>query len=82
MGRPRDRTSGLLAFLLSLPVAAACLWAFGLQSLRRPRAHPRPRRDVYGALVAKILVLHSSRLQAGPSLLLATVVGAATSSAF
>jgi hypothetical protein len=81
------RTTGVLAFVVSLPVAAACLWAFGFESYdARVRTHGILGAMFYGAFVAKILVLHSKRLPgwalpAVAGLLLATVVGATASSA-
>ena len=84
---PVHRTIGFLAFVVSLPVAAACLWAMGFQSYdARVLTHGILGSMFYGAFVAKILVLHSKRLPgwalpAVAGLLLATVVGAVTSSA-
>ncbi|GIF49845.1 hypothetical protein DFJ67_0122 [Asanoa ferruginea] len=84
---PVHRTSGFLAFIVSLPVAAACLWALGFQTYSaRVLTHSILGCIFYGAFVAKILVLHSKRLPgwalpAVAGLLLATVVGVITSSA-
>ncbi|MEV0716499.1 DUF6529 family protein [Asanoa sp. NPDC050611] len=84
---PVHRTTGYLAFVVSLPVAAACLWAFGFESYdARVRTHGILGAMFYGAFVAKVLVLHSKRLPgwalpAVAGLLLATVVGAVASSA-
>jgi hypothetical protein len=57
------RTVGVLAVLVSLPVAANCVWALGLESYSlRVLAHGLLGCAVYGALVAKVLSLHSRRL--------------------
>ncbi|MDG4825220.1 DUF6529 family protein [Asanoa sp. WMMD1127] len=84
---PVHRATGFLAFVVSLPVAAACLWAFGFETYdARVLTHGILGAMVYGAFVAKVLVLHSRRLPgwalpAVAALLLATVVGATASSA-
>ncbi|MEV4534576.1 DUF6529 family protein [Asanoa sp. NPDC049518] len=84
---PVHRTTGYLAFLVSLPVAAACLWAMGFQSYdARVLTHSILGSMFYGAFVAKVLVVHSRRLPswalpAVAGLLLATVVGVTASSA-
>jgi hypothetical protein len=84
---PLHRTTGFLAFVVSLPVAAACLWALGFQTYdARVLTHGILGAMFYGAFVAKVLVLHSRRLPgwalpAVAGLLLATVVGAISSSA-
>ncbi|WP_203716016.1 DUF6529 family protein [Asanoa siamensis] len=84
---PVHRASGYLAFVVSLPVAAACLWAMGFQSYdARVLTHSILGTMVYGAFVAKVIVVHSRRLPgwaipAVGGLLLATVVGVTASSA-
>ena len=60
---PLHRTSGIVAFLLTLPVAFHCLWALGFQQTdTRVLAHSLLGCTFYGAFVAKILTLHSRRL--------------------
>jgi hypothetical protein len=60
---PLHRTSGLIAFLLTLPVAFHCLWSLGFQTYDgRVLAHSLLGCLFYGAFVAKILTLHSKRL--------------------
>jgi hypothetical protein len=60
---PLHRTSGIIAFLLTLPVAFHCLWSLGFQSIDgRVLAHSLLGCVFYGAFVAKILTLHSKRL--------------------
>ena len=84
---PLHRTTGWAAFLISLPVAAACLWALGFQSLNnRVLAHGLLGCAFYGAFAAKVIVVHSKRLPgwalpAVGGLLLTTVVGASLTSA-
>jgi hypothetical protein len=57
------KASGGLAFLVSLPVAAACLWVLGLHSTdTRVILHSLLGCLFYGAFVTKVLVLHSKRL--------------------
>ena len=81
------RTTGWAAFLISLPVAAACLWALGFESGSvRVVAHGLLGCAFYGAFAAKVIVVHSRRLRgwalpAVGGLLLATVVGAGLTSA-
>ncbi len=81
------RSTGLAAFLVSLPVAAACLWALGFQSdNKRVLAHGLLGCAFYGAFAAKVIVVQSKRLPgwtlpAIGGLLLATVVGAGVTSA-
>lgn len=81
------KASGGLAFLTSLPVAAACLWVLGLHSTD-PRVvlHGLLGCLFYGAFVAKVLVLHSKRLPGWAlpvvaGVLFTAVVGAALTSA-
>jgi hypothetical protein len=81
------KTTGGAAFLVSLPVAAACLWALGFQSTdARVIWHGLLGCAFYGAFAAKVLVLHSKRLPSWAlpvvaGLLLTTVVGAGLTSA-
>jgi hypothetical protein len=81
------RGLGALAVLISLPVAANCLWVLGLQaSTPRVLAHGLLGCAFYGAFVAKLLTLHSRRLPnwALPvvaGLLLTAVVGVSLTSA-
>jgi len=57
------KTTGGIAFVLSLPVAAACLWALGFQSYNtRVLWHGLFGCVFYGAFTAKVLVLHSKRM--------------------
>jgi hypothetical protein len=57
------RTTGIIAFLLTLPVAFHCLWALGFQQTdARVLAHSLLGCTFYGAFVAKILTLHSKRV--------------------
>jgi Family of unknown function (DUF6529) len=57
---PTHRTLGVLAVLVSLPVAYDCLLAFGVQSYQpRVLAHALLGCAVYGALVVKIFAVHS-----------------------
>lgn len=81
------RTTGWAAFVVSLPVAAACLWALGFESgSGRVVAHGLLGCAVYGAFAAKVTVVHSRRLPGWAlpvvgGLLLTTVVGAGLTSA-
>ena len=81
------RGLGALAVLISLPVAANCLWALGFQtSSPRVLAHGLLGCAFYGAFVAKVLTLHWRRLPnwALPvvaGLLLTAVVGVSLTSA-
>jgi Family of unknown function (DUF6529) len=57
------KASGGAAFVVSLPVAAACLWGLGLRHTdTRVLVHGLFGCAFYGAFVAKVLVLHSKRL--------------------
>jgi hypothetical protein len=57
------RAIGALAVLISLPVAANCLWVLGFESYSpRVLAHGLLGCAFYGAFVAKVLTLHSRRL--------------------
>ena len=60
---PLHRTTGLIAFLLTVPVALHCLWSLGFQSTdARVLAHSLLGCVFYGAFVAKVLTLHSRRV--------------------
>ncbi len=57
------KTTGTLAFLVTLPVAFYCLWALGFETTdARVVAHALLGCTFYGAFVAKVLTLHSKRL--------------------
>jgi hypothetical protein len=57
---PAHRTVGLLAVLVSLPVAYDCLLAFGVQSYEfRVLLHSLFGCAVYGALVVKVFAVRS-----------------------
>lgn len=57
------RWLGTLAFVLSVPVAYHCLWALGFQqTTTRVLAHSLLGCAFYGAFVAKMLALRSTRL--------------------
>ena len=54
------RASGVLAVLVSLPVAYSCLWSLGFQSFdTRVLVHSIAGCAVYGALVTKVFAVHS-----------------------
>lgn len=56
---PVHRVTGLLAVLVTLPVAFSCLWALGFQSYdTRVLVHSVLGCLFYGALVTKVIVLH------------------------
>lgn len=60
---PLHRTTGFIAFLLTVPVALHCLVALGFQTTdARVLAHSLLGCIFYGAFVAKILTLHSKRV--------------------
>ena len=60
---PLHRTTGIIAFLLTVPVALHCLVALGFQTTdARVVAHSLLGCIFYGAFVAKILTLHSKRV--------------------
>lgn len=70
---PLHRVSGVLAFLISLPVAAHCLWSLGFSTFdSRTTAHSLLGCAFYGAFSAKMLTL---RTHGGPKWLL-PVLGA------
>jgi hypothetical protein len=81
------RITGWAAFLVSLPVAAACLWALGFQANdTRVLAHGLLGCAFYGAFAAKVIVVQSKRLPGWAlpvvgGLVLTTVVGACVTSA-
>jgi Family of unknown function (DUF6529) len=81
------RGLGALALLVSLPVAANCLWVLGFESYSpRVLAHGLLGCAVYGAFVAKVLTLHGRRLPSWAvpvvaGLLLTAVVGVSLTSA-
>jgi hypothetical protein len=57
---PAHRAAGLLAVLVSLPVAYDCLLAFGIQTYEpRVTVHALCGCAVYGALVVKVFAVHS-----------------------
>lgn len=59
------RLFGLLAFLLSLPVAFHCLWSFGFESntsQTRRYVHSIAGCLFYGAFAAKVLAVRTKRL--------------------
>jgi hypothetical protein len=57
------RATGTLAFLVSVPVAYACLYVLGFQHYSpRVLAHSLLGCLFYGAFVTKVLTLHSRRL--------------------
>lgn len=83
---PLHKTTGTLAFLVTLPVAFHCLWALGFQyDDGRVLAHSLLGCVFYGAFVTKVLTLHSKRLPgwalpwAGGALFTALVAVGATS---
>lgn len=59
------RVSGTVAVLASLPVAYACLWSLGFQAggsvTARVAAHSIAGCAVYGALVVKVVAVHSRK---------------------
>ena len=62
------RASGILAIILSLPVAYHCLWSLGFQSYdTRVLVHSLAGCLVYGALVAKVIAVET---KSGPAWLL------------
>lgn len=67
------RIGGLLAFLLSLPIAYHCVTAYGVQLAgTRVAVHSVTGCVLYGAFVAKVVVVRSRRL---PGWTLPTVGG-------
>lgn len=62
---PTHRLVGLLAFLVSLPVAYHCLWALGLETdadQTRRFVHSLLGCTFYGAFVLKVLCVRSTRM--------------------
>ncbi|GAA2784331.1 DUF6529 family protein [Streptomyces rameus] len=60
---PAHRLIGLLAFLLSLPISYHCVTAYGVDlSSSRVAVHSIVGCVLYGAFVAKVLVVRSRRL--------------------
>ena len=56
------RASGVLALLLTVPVAYHCLWSLGFQDYdTRVLLHSLAGCIVYGAAVTKVLVLHGRK---------------------
>jgi hypothetical protein len=80
------RSAGVAAFVVSLPVGAACLWALGFESdNKRVLVHGLLGCAFYGAFAAKVIVVQSKRLPGWTlpvvgGILLATVVGAGLTS--
>ncbi len=61
--QPTHRLIGLLAFLLSLPIAYQCVIAYGVEfSSSRVAVHSIAGCLLYGVFVAKVLVVRSRRL--------------------
>jgi hypothetical protein len=57
------RVGGLVAFLVSLPIAYHCITAYGVQLTdTRVALHSVTGCVLYGAFVAKVLVVRSRRL--------------------
>jgi hypothetical protein len=82
------RATGTLAFVLSLPVAALCLYGFGFAPepfSTRTLVHSLAGCAFYGAFAAKVVLVHTRRLPgwalpvAGGLLLTAVVVAWLTS---
>ncbi|WP_316756545.1 DUF6529 family protein [Streptomyces herbicida] len=60
---PTHRLIGLLAFLLSLPIAYQCITAYGVEfTSSRVAVHSITGCVLYGVFVAKVLVVRSRRL--------------------
>ncbi len=83
------RSMGFVAFVLSLPVAAFCLYGFGFAPAplsSRTLVHSVAGCIFYGAFAAKVLLVHTRRLPAWAipvvgALLFTAVVGAWLTSA-
>ena len=83
------RSIGFVAFVLSLPVAALCLYGFGFAPAplsSRTLVHSVAGCIFYGAFAAKVLLVHTRRLPAwaipvAGALLFTSVVGAWLTSA-
>lgn len=86
---PVHRSTGFVAFLLSLPVAVFCLYGFGFAPApisSRTLVHSVAGCVFYGAFAAKLLLVHTRRLPAwaipvAGGLLFTAVVGAWLTSA-
>jgi hypothetical protein len=84
---PAHRAAGLLAVLISLPVAYDCLLAFGVQTYEpRVLVHALLGCAAYGALVVKVFAVHSKTapswfLPVAGGLLFAVFMGAVLTSA-
>ncbi len=86
---PVHRATGTLAFVLSLPVAAYCLYGFGFAPepfSTRTLTHSLAACAFYGAFAAKVVLVHTRRLPGwalplAGGLLLTTVVVAGLTSA-
>jgi hypothetical protein len=84
---PAHRSFGVLAVLISLPVAYDCLLAFGIQTYEfRVLVHALLGCAVYGALVVKVFAVHSRTapswfLPVAGGLLFAVFMGAVLTSA-
>ncbi len=60
---PAHRVTGLLAFLISLPVVYHCLWALGFQDTdTRVLVHSLAGCFFYGAFTTKVLTVRSERM--------------------
>jgi hypothetical protein len=60
---PVHRTSGLLAFALTVPVAYHCLWALGWEdTTTRVLVHSIAGCVFFGAFAAKVLIVETKRL--------------------
>ena len=66
-GAPAHRLIGFGLFALTVPIAVHCLFAYGVQ-LTSPRVavHSLAGCIFYGAFTAKVLLVQSRRLPAGP----------------
>jgi hypothetical protein len=84
---PAHRTAGVVAVIISLPVAYDCLLAFGIQTYEfRVLVHALLGCAVYGALVVKVFAVHSRTapswfLPVAGGLLFALFMGAILTSA-
>jgi Family of unknown function (DUF6529) len=79
--RRAHRIIGLLAFLVTLPVAVHCMFAYGFQTYQaRVTVHSLAGCFFYGAFLAKVLLVRSRRIIPGWSIpvaggLLVTLIG-------
>ena len=61
--RPAHRTLGFVLFALTIPIALHCLIAYGVQlTSARVAVHSLAGCFLYGAFVAKVLLVHTRRL--------------------